>query len=76
MLEKPGRMTRREFLRDIGRYGVALLLGGGVGALMTRNSEECINQGICRGCGAFEACHLPQALSAKRAGASEGEQCP
>jgi hypothetical protein len=32
--------------------------------------QTCINQGICRGCGAFGDCGLPQALAAKRVAAS------
>ncbi len=63
--------SRREFLRGGARY--ALLAGlGAVSAALVRRSggqlagQNCINQGICRGCGAFEGCGLPQALSAKQ----------
>jgi hypothetical protein len=62
--------NRREFLRNGLRH--ALLAGvGAVSALLIRrgggklSSQACINQGICRGCGAFAGCGLPQALSAK-----------
>ena len=65
--------SRREFLRGGARY--ALLAGlGAVSATLVKRSggrlsgQSCINQGICRGCGAFTACGLPQALSAKQAG--------
>ncbi|MBI3851892.1 MAG: hypothetical protein HY298_16675 [Verrucomicrobia bacterium] len=64
--------NRREFLRGGFRYA---LLGGvaTVSATLIQRSggkllgQTCINQGICRGCGAFEDCGLPQALSAKQA---------
>lgn len=58
---------RRRFFKDIGRWAVALGLGGGVAAITTRDPEKCANQGLCRGCGEFDDCHLPQALSAKEA---------
>jgi len=63
--------NRREFLRGGFRY--ALLAGlATVSAVLARKpgaalpGQACINQGICRGCGAFEDCGLPQALSAKQ----------
>jgi hypothetical protein len=39
------------------------------GALVARpaTGQICINNSICGGCGAFDACELPQALSAKQA---------
>ncbi len=67
MPEADRKMTRREFLREIGRYGMGLLLGGGIAMLLNRDREKCINQGLCRGCSRFEGCHLPQAMSAKEA---------
>lgn len=65
--EAGGKMTRRRFFADAGRYLVAALLAGGVGALVKRSGETCINHGICNGCSAFSDCHLPQALSAREA---------
>ena len=66
------RANRREFLR--GGFRHALLAGvAAVSATLLKRSggklsgQSCINQGICRGCGAFEECGLPQALSAKQA---------
>ncbi|MHB8996743.1 MAG: hypothetical protein ACYC63_15960 [Armatimonadota bacterium] len=56
---------RRKFLKDLSRWAVALGLGGGVAAIVERDPEKCLNRGICSGCGVFEECHLPQALSAK-----------
>lgn len=64
--------NRREFLRGGARY--ALLAGmAAVSAVLVKRrgaalpGQTCINQGICRGCGVFEKCGLPQALSAKQA---------
>jgi hypothetical protein len=62
--------NRREFFRAGGRYGLLALLTG-LGAMMGRPgrpaSQRCINGGICTDCGAFVACELPAALSAKLA---------
>lgn len=62
-------MDRRSFLADAARALAAVGLGGAVGSLVgrDRSGEKCVNQGICRGCGRFESCHLPQALSARQA---------
>ena len=64
--------NRREFLRGGARY--ALLAGlAAVSAVLVKRSgaslsgQTCINQGICRGCGAVGDCGLPQALSFKQA---------
>ena len=66
--------TRRQFLRGVARNGglgalavLGIVLGGR--ARSTKRSETCANQGICRGCPAFDGCGLPQALSAKHAAA-------
>ena len=64
------RMSRREFFRSAGRY--ALLAALAAIAAVTRRKQlpggqRCVNQGICRNCGAFAGCELPQALSARRA---------
>ena len=85
--ERPNESAnRREFLRGGARY--ALLAGLAVvsAVLVKRRSatlpgQTCINQGICRGCGAFEDCGLPQALSAKefqsrRSRREEAQTCP
>lgn len=58
---------RREFLRGVGRYALALLLGGGVGAMVARDGRGCANPGICRDCAALEGCRLPQALQFRQA---------
>jgi len=75
-------MSRRDFLRRLGRIlaGAALaflalrLLGiGGRGrrsaAPIRLPGQRCIRKGICRGCPVYPSCGLPQALSARRAGA-------
>lgn len=58
---------RRAFLRGVLRIAIAGGAVAGVGALATKKGQTCTNQGICRGCATFEACELPQALSAKEA---------
>jgi hypothetical protein len=70
--ERPNESAnRREFLRSSARY--ALLAGlAAVSAVLVKrggaglSNQTCINKGICRGCGVFEECGLPQALSAKQ----------
>jgi hypothetical protein len=65
--------TRREAFRRCGRLATAVGLGAlGVALVRKRANpaqgrQTCVNQGICRGCGVFAGCGLPQALSAKRA---------
>jgi len=66
------KINRREFFRTCGRTAVA----GGLAALgillalrksSASGSQKCVNNGLCRGCGVFDSCGLPQALSAKLA---------
>jgi hypothetical protein len=63
--------SRREFFRAAARYSL-LAAAAAVAALTAGRrapaGQRCVNRGICRGCGVFAACGLPQALSAKRAG--------
>ena len=59
---------RREFLRGGARYALLAALAAVSAVLVKRSGgslagQTCINEGICRGCGAFEDCGLPQALS-------------
>lgn len=61
------KMTRRSFLKDAGRYGLALLIGGGTAHLVTRDREICINNSRCRGCERIDDCHLPAAVSTRQA---------
>ena len=66
--EKAG--SRREFFRAAARYSL-LALASVAACLTTRKprlaGQECVNRGICSGCGVFASCGLPQALSAKNA---------
>ena len=63
------KMTRREFLRTLGRLGAL----GGLALLGARllhgkprpTAETCVNDSVCRGCPVFASCWLPQALSMK-----------
>ncbi|MBL7133751.1 MAG: hypothetical protein ISS78_06605 [Phycisphaerae bacterium] len=68
------RLTRREFFPAAARYGALSVLAGiaavAAGTKRTRPAaQSCVNKGLCRGCGAFGACRLPAALSAKSAAA-------
>ena len=72
-MNKPGHNgeSRREFLRGGARYALLTALGAVSATLVQRSGgkladQTCINQGICRGCGTFADCGLPQALSAKQ----------
>jgi anaerobic selenocysteine-containing dehydrogenase len=71
------RQSRRDFLAGVARLGTLGVLGGGAAALALRNkstalgNQQCNNQGICSGCGVFNQCGLPAALSAKAAGVKE-----
>jgi hypothetical protein len=66
--------SRREFFRAGARYG-ALAFVSALAALAARppagRDQQCVNSGICNGCGVFATCGLPQALSARR-GRKEG----
>jgi hypothetical protein len=71
--ERPNESAnRREFLRGGARYALLAGLAAVSAVLIKRHgaslpSQTCINQGICRGCGAVGDCGLPQALSFKQA---------
>jgi hypothetical protein len=58
---------RREFFRTIIRGLLLSISVAGVFSLTTRRSETCTGGSICRGCGEFNKCGLPQALSARTA---------
>lgn len=60
--------NRRDFLRRAALGGIL----GLAGTLVVRSSgQNCVNQGICCGCFAYDDCNLPQALSAKQVLASK-----
>ena len=58
-------MSRRNFLQSLGRVTLAGLLVGGVGTLIARPAQHCINQGVCQGCPVWSGCRLPQAELAR-----------
>ena len=64
------RMSRRDFLELCGRAGAfaaLAYLSARIFAKVSRGDETCVNGWICRSCGRFSGCGLPQALSARRA---------
>ena len=78
MIPADNGMTRAEFLRTCGRYGLLGLLTLGLVRLARRpggsdrNPEQCVSRGICRGCPVLGDCGLPSALSAKAASLEAG----
>ena len=78
--------TRRGFLTGLARVagGGALaalaavltrrsILAQSPGQALSRSGQSCPNRFICRGCGLFESCVLPQALSARQALAADAD---
>jgi hypothetical protein len=64
------KQNRRHLLTGVLRYAALGLLGAAGGSVVAKSRRlvregKCVNGGICRGCGDFENCGLPQALSAK-----------
>jgi hypothetical protein len=68
------KSNRREFLRRCARWSAFGALAGIGGVLIKRGStaepgsQDCVNNGICRTCNAYNDCGLPAALSARKAG--------
>ena len=63
---------RRQMMTGALRYVAAGVMGlGVVGAVFKRHKLDaghlCINRSICAGCGAYDECRLPKALSRKQA---------
>ena len=63
--------NRREFFRTGARYLALSAVAVVTSVLVKRKAvllpgQSCTNEGLCRGCSAFEDCGLPQALSYKR----------
>ena len=77
MREEEPTQSRREFFRSFVRYGVLGVMAAG-GVLLgkrrggDRGKQRCVSKGVCCGCGAFEACGLPAAVSAKQNDGPEG----
>ena len=69
-MDEQAASGRRKFLKDLSRWALGLGLAGGIGALVERDPEKCVNRGLCSGCGELSDCRLPQALSAREAMAS------
>ncbi|MCE5277711.1 MAG: hypothetical protein ABFD92_16015 [Planctomycetaceae bacterium] len=69
-------VTRRGFFGILARVAAAagLAAGGAALSLLRKGGEgplknqSCTSRGLCRGCGAFQTCALPAAMSAKQAG--------
>ena len=59
--------TRREFLRELGRYPLlaGLLVVGGVVATRRRDAAACWPVRVCHDCQAFTDCRLPKAQAAR-----------
>jgi len=66
-VNRESETDRRDFLRAAGRWALAGLLSGGVGALSVGRRDRCTNAGLCRGCGAWETCELPEAVALRQA---------
>jgi hypothetical protein len=66
------RPNRRAFCVRSLRAAAFALLGAAGGAIFLKRRRllregKCVNDGVCRGCGVFDECGLPLALSAKSA---------
>jgi len=64
-------LTRRGLLTGILRYATLGALGVISGIVLAKRhrleqEDICISHGVCRGCGIFQQCGLPQALSEKQ----------
>lgn len=63
--------NRRQLFTGVLRYATLGLVGISGTSLVAKRrrlvkENKCVNRGICSGCGEFDLCGLPQALSAKR----------
>ena len=69
-LQKP--MPRQEFLKTCMR-NLTFALVSFLGLFLAykkrddKNAHVCINDGLCHGCGKYDGCILPRAISAKEA---------
>jgi hypothetical protein len=69
--------SRREFFRDLARYGSAAILAAMaslIGAKRPIRAQSCVNRGVCVGCEEFDNCGLPPALSARLAKPQSGRE--
>jgi len=51
-------------LAALGAVGVVLISRGGAGRPIEAG-QDCVNRGLCRGCGSIGGCGLPQATMAR-----------
>ena len=62
-------LSRRRFFTVLLRLaafgGIGALAARLLGGTPARPGETCVNEGLCRGCGVYPGCGLPQALSAR-----------
>ena len=63
--------NRRQLFTSVLRYVTLGVIGASSGAIVSKRrrlvkENKCVNKGICSGCGEFDGCWLPQALSAKQ----------
>jgi hypothetical protein len=61
--------NRRDFLRALGRYPLAVVLAVIGAVLLGRRNDPgsvCTKQAVCRGCGSLDGCPLPQAAAYKK----------
>lgn len=59
------RMGRRKFLVSAVRYATAGGMLAGLGALVFRRGDPCVQVNACGNCGRFGGCQLPQAIEAR-----------
>lgn len=64
-------VNRRQLFTGVLRYATLGLITVSSAVLIAKRrrltiNHKCVNKGICSGCGQFDQCGLPQALSAKR----------
>ena len=62
--------SRREFLRGVGRAAggaalAALAAGLVFGRRVAARRDECVGNGLCRGCAALADCRLPEGKAAR-----------
>ena len=69
-------VSRREFLRRLGRYALGGLLGVGIGSLVKRPGDRCSVAEACQSCSQFGQCQHPEASAASSTQASRGRVTP
>jgi hypothetical protein len=68
LVQLRGAGSRRDFFRHAALGGIFGLMG----TLIARSTgQTCVNDGLCRGCTAYDDCELPRALSVKQSRATD-----